>query len=103
MKLLFLTVAFMTFPSLTLAQDSNELPFVSPAEVGMSAEKLAKVDAAMDELVNQKQIPGGIATGILTAESVNTVGAEWPVRITGFRPKMISASSRSSRFCLTRF
>ena len=56
-KLLFLTVAFMTFPSLTLAQDSNELPFVSPAEVGMSAEKLAKVDAAMDELVNQKQIP----------------------------------------------
>ena len=60
MKLLFLTVAFMTFPSLTLAQDSNELPFVSPAEVGMSAEKLAKVDAAMDELVNQKQIPGGI-------------------------------------------
>ena len=60
MKLLILAVALMTFPSLTLAQDSNELPFVSPAEVGMSAEKLAKVDAAMDELVNQKQIPGGI-------------------------------------------
>lgn len=38
----------------------TEIPTASPAEVGLSAEKLGKVDAAMEELVAQKQIPGGI-------------------------------------------
>lgn len=44
-----------------LAQaDPSEISVVAPADVGMSAEKLAKVDAAMNELVEQKRIPGGI-------------------------------------------
>lgn len=37
-----------------------EIPEVTPTEVGMSVEKLADVDAAMDELVAQKRIAGGV-------------------------------------------
>ena len=38
----------------------QEAPSASPAEVGMSAEKLGMVDSAMEELVTQNRIPGGI-------------------------------------------
>jgi CubicO group peptidase (beta-lactamase class C family) len=40
--------------------ESNEIQVVPPTDVGMSAEKLAKVDAAMEELVKQKRIAGGV-------------------------------------------
>ncbi len=58
--ILGIALAVLVFPVFAMAQSSNELPIATPAEVGMSAEKLAKVDAAMDELVGQKRIPGGI-------------------------------------------
>ena len=46
-------------PNETVAQ-SREIPSVSPDQVGMSAEGLAKVDAAMQDSVAKNRIPGGI-------------------------------------------
>lgn len=37
-----------------------EIPTAAPAEVGMSAEKLQSVDAAMEELVAENRIAGGV-------------------------------------------
>ncbi len=39
---------------------AQELPKVLPEDVGMSSDKLAKVDAAMEELISEKRIPGGV-------------------------------------------
>ncbi len=39
---------------------ADELPVASPDDVGMSAERLGKVSAAMDELVKEKKLAGGI-------------------------------------------
>ena len=39
---------------------AEELPTASPAEVGMSAEKLAEVDQQMRSLVEKKRLAGGI-------------------------------------------
>jgi CubicO group peptidase (beta-lactamase class C family) len=43
-----------------VSAQSREIPVAEPSEVGMSAEKLARVDAAMQELIEQNRIPGGI-------------------------------------------
>ncbi|MEM9941600.1 MAG: serine hydrolase domain-containing protein [Planctomycetota bacterium] len=60
-SLLYLCCAgiFILQPNLILAQ-SAEVPVVEPAEVGMSASKLAKVDTAMKELVAKKRLAGGV-------------------------------------------
>jgi CubicO group peptidase (beta-lactamase class C family) len=55
-----LTLFALLHVSVFAQSDPNEIQVVSPKDVGMSAEKLAKVDAAMDELVMQKRIAGGI-------------------------------------------
>ncbi len=39
---------------------AGELPVVKPEDAGMSSERLAKVDAAMDGLVSEKKLAGGI-------------------------------------------
>ncbi len=40
--------------------NAGELPVAKPEDVGMSAERLAKVSAVMDGLVNDKKFAGGI-------------------------------------------
>lgn len=40
--------------------NAGELPFAKPEDVGLSAERLAKVSAAMDDLVKEKKLAGGI-------------------------------------------
>ncbi|MBL8819678.1 MAG: beta-lactamase family protein [Planctomyces sp.] len=61
LKPLFIVSLFAFLQASGFAQSNpNEISVASPADVGMSAEKLAKVDAAMDELVMQKRIAGGI-------------------------------------------
>ena len=61
-KLLFLLFLFgFALPYDAMAQQAAaEIPVVSPAAVGMSADKLKKVGAAMDELVTRKRIAGGV-------------------------------------------
>lgn len=39
---------------------ASELPVAKPEAVGMSSERLAKVDAVMDNLVKEKKLAGGI-------------------------------------------
>lgn len=39
---------------------AGELPVAKPESVGMSSERLAKVDAVMDNLVKEKKLAGGI-------------------------------------------
>lgn len=53
-------VCFIVLCHHTLLAQSREIPTAKPEEVGMSAEKLAKVDAAMQDSIKQNRIPGGI-------------------------------------------
>ena len=63
-KLGMVWVLTHAFASQVVAQDvaatPPQLEVVSPEEAGMSAAKLAKVDLAMNESVEQKQIAGGV-------------------------------------------
>ena len=51
---------FILFADHSLLAQSREIPTATPQEVGMSAEKLAKVDAVMQDSIKQNRIPGGI-------------------------------------------
>jgi len=53
-------VLLMVFPRVVVGQVSEEIPSAKPSEVGMSAEKLALVGEAMEELVEKSLIPGGV-------------------------------------------
>ena len=50
----------MFFSGVVVGQVSEEIPLAKPSEVGMSAERLGLVDKAMEELVEQNRIPGGV-------------------------------------------
>ncbi len=54
-----LTLLLFLFLASTLVH-SKELPRVQPAEVGMSAEGLAKIDGAVNKLIKDKKLAGGI-------------------------------------------
>src|SRR5580700_10553297 len=60
-----LTVIFVSALSLVLAPCSSvtaqELPSTAPEAVGLSAEKLAGVKPALQKLVDDGKIPGGVA------------------------------------------
>lgn len=61
MKLPLLALpAFLLFLTSHCAAIAQELPVVAPEQVGMSSEKLALVDLAMQESIDDKKIPGGI-------------------------------------------
>ena len=53
---------WVAFPTLLIASvaSAGELPIARPEEAGMSSERLSKVSAAMDELVKEKKLAGGI-------------------------------------------
>ena len=53
---------WVAFPALLIAcvASADELPIARPEEAGMSSERLSKVSAAMDELVKEKKLAGGI-------------------------------------------
>ena len=51
---------FVVLSNQALLAQSREIPMAKPEEVGMSADKLAKVDAAMQDSIKQNRIPGGI-------------------------------------------
>lgn len=50
----------MVFSRVVVGQVSEEIPSAKPSEVGMSAERLGLVEKAMEELVEEKKIPGGV-------------------------------------------
>lgn len=64
MKPLIQVVALFLFMLISggLSKDclSQEIPVATAAEVGMSAEKLVLVEKAMEELVEENRIPGGV-------------------------------------------
>src|SRR2546422_540810 len=41
---------------------AGELPVVKPEAVGLSSQKLAKVDETMDQLIKEKKLAGGIVS-----------------------------------------
>lgn len=51
---------FLVLASLISTARAGEIPIVKPHEAGLSAEGLAKVDAAMENLVKEKKLAGGI-------------------------------------------
>jgi len=51
---------FLVFSGVAVGQVSDEIPSAKPSEVGMSAEKLRLVEKAMEELVEENRIPGGV-------------------------------------------
>ena len=50
----------MFFSGIVVGQVSEEIPSAKPSEVGMSAEGLGLVEKAMEELVEENKIPGGV-------------------------------------------
>jgi CubicO group peptidase (beta-lactamase class C family) len=65
MQLLCFSV-LLCAPALLVAQTrsidrSSPLAEASPADVGMSAERLARIDAVIDQAIQQRQIPGAVA------------------------------------------
>jgi CubicO group peptidase (beta-lactamase class C family) len=52
--------AFVCVAVATLRLSAGELPTAKPEDVGMSSEKLAKVDDVMNELVKTERLAGGI-------------------------------------------
>lgn len=60
MKLPILQSLFISFVTIRLIAMAQELPSVAPEQAGMSSDKLALVDDAMQESINEKKIPGGI-------------------------------------------
>ncbi len=50
----------MVFSGVVVGQVSEEVPSAKPSEVGMSAERLRLVEKAMEELVEESKIPGGV-------------------------------------------
>ena len=56
------TLFLLPFLSCLLAfgQAAAELPTVKPAEVGLSVQALAQVDAKMEELIKEQRLAGGI-------------------------------------------
>jgi len=50
----------VVFSGVVVGQVSEEIPSVKPSEVGMSAERLELVEKAMEELVEENRIPGGV-------------------------------------------
>lgn len=64
-KLLVLFFAFILFVSCFKKQEETTsteiLTEVSPAEVGMSSERLTRIDTMLQHAVNNKQIPGVVA------------------------------------------
>lgn len=60
--LLFLTVCtFSVFAQTSSAQKSPSLTEASPASVGMSAERLARIDAMCEQAIKENQVPGMVA------------------------------------------
>jgi len=59
MKWLQSCLACLTL-SLPMTSSASELPIATPEDVGMSSEKLALVDRAMEKLVAQKRLAGAI-------------------------------------------
>ncbi|MCA8988484.1 MAG: beta-lactamase family protein [Planctomycetaceae bacterium] len=53
-------ILFLLLSCLNLSLPAGELPRAKPEEVGMSSEKLAQVNQAMQQQVDQGEIPGGI-------------------------------------------
>lgn len=108
MTLVLLSFVFMT-THLANAQkqmESIDIPVVTAAEVGMSAEKLSKVDAAMEELVTQKRIPGGVvmiarhgkivhhkAYGLMDIESKTPMKTDTIVRIYSMTKSIVTAAA----------
>lgn len=50
----------MVFSGVVVGQVSEEIPSAKPNEVGMSSERLGLVEKAMEELVEENRIPGGV-------------------------------------------
>ena len=60
MKTRYSTIAYLLLlVSSLLPVSAKEIPSAKPADVGMSAEKLANVDNAMNKLVEEKMLAGG--------------------------------------------
>jgi len=55
-----MTRAMATLLLISQMATAGELPVAKPEAVGMSSERLAKVDAVMDNLVKEKKLAGGI-------------------------------------------
>ena len=53
-------VLVFLFAAAATAARAEELPEVKPSAVGMSGEKLAKVDAAIDRLIAGKRLAGAV-------------------------------------------
>ncbi len=60
LHLVWLALSLTSFSSAGMAQVAEEIPVAAPADVGMSAAKLALVDQAMRRLVENNRIPGGV-------------------------------------------
>ena len=50
----------MIFSGAVVGQVPEEIPSAKPSEVGMSSEKLGLVEKAMEQLVEESKIPGGV-------------------------------------------
>ncbi len=58
---LFASSLFLLFTIISLAQESSILEEVSPSTVGMSQERVGRIDAMLKEAVTQGQVPGVVA------------------------------------------
>ncbi|MGB7326373.1 MAG: serine hydrolase domain-containing protein [Rubripirellula sp.] len=62
MSRILLVLVVMVLPNMlsSFSASADDLPVASPEDVGMSASKLAQVDAAMEESIAQNRIAGGV-------------------------------------------
>ncbi len=89
------TLCFVVTCCLPVILIGYELPTASPGQVGFSVEKLAGTRAALQKLVDEKRIAGGVvvvarrgkvaqfeACGLM---DIKSAGAAWQAHISGYR------------------
>jgi len=86
--LLFTPVLLFTLLLLTLSSSAAELPTASPEDVGMSAEKLARIDDAIQSLVDNGKFAGNVIVVARRGKIVYAkpfgmmdIGAEKPMKM----------------------